>query len=147
MKVIKGDIWKYWKNDAIIVIPTNGCVKKDGSLVMGRGLALQAKVYIHNIEFILGDFVKINGNIINYVRDANIIAFPVKHNWWEKADLKLIKQSCIQLNKILKSEYNPKIIPVALPKVGCGNGQLSWKDVEPILDKYLISQAVVVDLR
>ena len=51
MKVIKGNIWEYWKKGFNIVIPTNGYIKRDGSCVMGKGLAFQAKGYVYGIEY------------------------------------------------------------------------------------------------
>lgn len=143
MKIIKEDIWKYWMNDCVIVIPTNGFVKKDGSLVMGRGLALQAKNYIHNIEYILGNLVKEFGNTVYYIKEAHIFSFPVKHNWWEKADLELIEKSCNRLSTSIENI----ITPIIMPKIGCGNGKLNWKDVEPIIKKYLKDKVVIVDLK
>jgi hypothetical protein len=143
MQIINNDIWNYWKQGAYIVIPTNGFVKKTGELVMGRGLALQAKEYIHSIESILGGLIKEFGNIPFVIEEANIISFPVKHNWWEKADLKLIEISAVLLKKY-KLTY-PNIFPVYMPKVGCGNGQLNWKDVEPIIEEYLGNLVIIVD--
>lgn len=145
MKVIKRNIWDYWKNGYMIVIPTNGTIKKDGSCVMGKGLALQAKQYIHNIEYILGEAIETEGNKVFVLKDAKIITFPVKHNWWEKADLNLIEQSAKELKKL--ATHCPDFLPIILPKVGCGNGQLKWKEVEPILNKYLTDGFTLVDLQ
>jgi len=147
MKIIKENIWNYWKNGYWIIIPTNGFVKKNGACVMGRGLALQAKDYIYRIEYILGSFIKNHGNVVHKIE--NIITFPVKTNWWEKADIKLIENSCNQLLALIETEkiFGNFIEPVYLPKVGCGNGGLNWKDVEPILDTYLDNRFTVVDLK
>ena len=144
MKTIKGNIWDYWQNNCFIIIPTNGFVKKDGSLVMGKGLALQAKNTIHNIEYLLGKSIKTEGNKIFILKEARTITFPVKYNWWEKADLNLIEKSAQELKKL--ADNCSRFLPIYLPKVGCGNGKLNWKDVEPILDKYLDERFIVVDL-
>lgn len=40
MKECQGNIWTYGAD--IIVITTNGTVRKDGACVMGRGVAQQA---------------------------------------------------------------------------------------------------------
>ena len=52
MKEVKGDIWK--SDCDIIAITTNGVVKKNGELVMGRGIASQAKQRYPDIPKILG---------------------------------------------------------------------------------------------
>ncbi len=149
MRVLKGDIWKLWDNDSVIVIPTNGVIKENSSLVMGKGLALQAKNRIHCIEYMVGSEVKRNGNNVYYFAVAGIITFPVKHNWKDKADLKLIERSAKQLQELIDfySKLPRGFANVVMPKVGCGAGGLSWGDVEPILDKYLSYRAIVIDLK
>jgi len=142
VKVIKGNIWDYWKKGYWIVIPTNGTIKKNGECVMGRGLALQAKNLYKGLPKMLGSDIKKFGNFPHCYKEYHIITFPVKYNYWEKADLKLIELSANLINK-LTSLSDDKI---ALPKVGCGNGKLNWKEVEPILDKYLDERFIVVDL-
>jgi len=149
MKVIKDNVWKYWEKGHYIVIPTNGTIKKDGSCVMGRGLALQAKEKVKGIEYTLGKSIYRFGNGTLFLPD-NLIAFPVKHNWWEKVDLKLIERSAKQLRELIEfiKPYSYLIkYPIYLPKVGCGNGGLNWKNVEPILDKYLDDRFIVVDVK
>ena len=148
MKVIKGNIWDYWKQGNWIVIPTNGYIKKDGSCVMGRGLALQAKLKFPKLAKELGDRIKSCNDC--QIFDYRIVTFPVKKNWWEKADLKLIEESAKDLQcLIIDRDYCnccKNIKEIYLPKVGCGNGRLNWKnDVEPILDKYLDERFIVVE--
>lgn len=147
MKIIKGNIWDYWFRYYTITIPTNGTIKKDDSCVMGKGLALQAKNYVYNIEYLIGNRIKESGNKVYYIKN-NIISFPVKNNWWEKADIKLIENSCIALLALIDTEqlFGNILEPIYLPKVGCGNGKLNWKEVEPILDKYLDERFIIVDL-
>lgn len=145
MKIIKQNIWDYWKQGYTIVIPTNGYVKKDGSCVMGRGLALQSKGYSYSIEFILGNLIKHKGNNVHCLGDC-IYSFPVKDNWWEQAKLSLIMKSSIQLKEVINA--NNKLSPIYLPKVGCGNGNLDWdKEVHPILNKWLDNRFIIVDLK
>lgn len=54
MKETTGNIWKYHERGCWIVITTNGDVKQDGSNVMGRGIALQAKKQYPLLPFTLG---------------------------------------------------------------------------------------------
>lgn len=141
MIVRPGDLWDYYARDLTIVVPTNGFVKKDGSCVMGRGVALQAVKHFPEVKYELGSLIKEHGNNVNVLSNG-LIAFPVKDNWWEPAKLKLIEQSAIQLRSLIVLEDWGMVY---MPKVGCGNGRQRWEDVEPILDKYLSDYAIVID--
>ena len=91
------------------------------------------------IAKILGDQIQQWGNdvhIVSVTRNGNLsshlIAFPVKHNWWEKADLELIRKSADALHKWTRDpEF--KRMKFVLVRAGCGNGGLRWEDVQPIL--------------
>src|SRR5262245_54818868 len=99
------DLWSIeseWK-----VITTNGFVKKDGKAVMGRGCAQEAERKFPNLPDALGSLIMVHGNVVNNLgwysldnRRFVLFSFPVKHNWWEKADLGLIERSALAL-KIL----------------------------------------------
>lgn len=138
---IRDDIWKY-RDKGYIVIPTNGYVKGNGQCVMGRGLASQCTNRYPTVPFQLGTKIISNGNHVHiFIKPLKMFSFPVKHNWWEKADLELIQQSCIELSTIATQVG----ADVFIPHVGCGNGQLSWDVVRPILDKFLTIDFWVVD--
>ncbi len=143
MKIIKDDIFKYWKKGYTIVIPTNGTLNSVGSAVMGAGLAKQIKEKIRNLPLELGKKIKEVGNYCFFFKKFKIITFPVKHNFWENADLKLIKNSCLDMMILIHEE---KIKKIAMPKVGCGKGRLNWKEVERILEEYLDDRFIIVDL-
>ena len=139
MKEITGNIWDYYDKGNWIVLTTNGTVRKDGACVMGRGVALQAKQRFPNLPFMLGSFISITGNKSYWFRSYRIITFPVKHNWWEKAILGLIENSCNLLVKDFPANF-----PIYMVRPGCGNGGLEWKDVKPVLEKYLDDRFIVV---
>ena len=90
MKIKIGNIWDY-RETGYIVIPTNGIIKTNGENVMGRGLALQAKNKYPDFPRALGNFLKKKGNTVGFFT-PNLITFPVKHKWYEKADLELIEK-------------------------------------------------------
>lgn len=145
MKIVKDDIWEYLPKGYCIIIPTNGYVNKNGEAVMGRGIAYQAKKLFKGLSFALGKNLKEYGNNVNYFERQKLITFPTKHNWKEPADLQLIKKSCEQLRILM--EKKPEI-RIAMPRVGCGNGKLSWDNVRPILMDYfasLDSRMIIVD--
>jgi hypothetical protein len=140
-----------------ICLTTNGSVKRDGAAVMGRGVALMAKRLWYGIDRLLGRRLKKQGNVVqvltletdsglHYLRlprkeggpllcpvPWHIVAFPVKEEWQEKADLDLIGQSARALRRLIKEQKWKRVL---LPRPGCGNGRLSWAKVRPVLNRH-----------
>lgn len=143
MKEIKGNIWDYYDKGNWIIITTNGTVKSNGEAVMGRGVALEAKIKFPDFSKFLGNHIQRLGNIVSIKSSDRILTFPVKHNWYEKADMKLIEKSCKGLTTLIGTFLDIKIVYLVRP--GCGNGQLNWKDVKSVLEKYLDDRFVVVN--
>lgn len=140
----RGDIWDY-PADAIVVT-TNGFVKKNGEAVMGRGVALQAQRYLP--PAMLGRRLQVTGNHVNVftgrlqlAMPTDIVTLPVKHNWFEQADVHLIARSLREL-RFVTNAMGYEV--VALPRPGCGNGGLNWEDVKPLLsdldDRFVVCQ-------
>lgn len=147
MKEIFGNIWDFHKKkqfNTYLVFTTNGSVRKDGCCVMGRGIAKEVATKFPHIQLELGNRIKEFGNNVFVFLNERLISFPVKHQWHEKADLKLIEKSCSQLRFLFKGEPFSGIT-VYLVRPGCGNGQLLWKDVKPVIEKYLDDRFVVVE--
>lgn len=141
---VKGNLWTLPAD--VICITTNGFVKKNGEAVMGRGCALEATQHMPDIQKILAQKIKLDGNHVHYLRRWNnkrILSFPVKHNWYEKADIELIERSCQELVE-WADPYPYPVDFIAVPRPGCGNGQLEWKDVKPICEKYFDDRFGVV---
>lgn len=134
MKEIAGQLWDYYNKEGFVVcITTNGTIKKNGEAVMGRGCAYEARKRFPGLPEILGKLIKRNGNIVQSVsteKQLFLISFPVKHKWWEDADLSLIEKSMQTLKHIAK-EFPARTI--ILPRPGCGNGNRQWSEVEAIL--------------
>ena len=146
MKEIKSNIWHFHSEGAYIIIPTNGFIKKNGECVMGRGLALQTKNKFPTFAKELGTMIhSCEGQFVFLFKKEGIFTFPAKYNWWEKADLELIEKSCKELVQLAK--INKIKAPIYLPRVGCGNGMLNWKDVKFILKKYLNDKFVVCNFK
>jgi hypothetical protein len=142
MREVTNDLWDFFGKEGFVVcITTNGFVKKDGTCVMGRGCAKEATERIPNIAFRLGQRIRTFGNITFYFQDIQLISFPVKHYWWNKADIDLIKQSTVYLADFAAMWPDKTFI---LPRPGCGNGKLDWKDVKPILEGILPDNVLVV---
>jgi|SRR5581483_387097 len=142
-------------------ITTNGFIKKNGHLVMGVGVAGQAQSRYPNFPKIAGRAVKNYGNMVlafhsstlrtntmfDPVEEMWYITFPVKHNWYEDADLELIKCSARQLMGMLNepgSLMKATFKKVLLPRPGCGNGHLEWEDVKPVIEPILDDRIWVI---
>jgi hypothetical protein len=72
MHEITGDLFKSVRADAIC-ITTNGWTKKDGSCVMGRGCADQAKKLWPGIEFTLGEALSLGNR-------PHLLTYPTEHS-------------------------------------------------------------------
>jgi hypothetical protein len=139
MKHIKGDIWPYYgETGHVVCLTTNGFVKNNGEAVMGRGNALQATQRIEGIQRLLGAYIKTYDNVAGLMRTSademdGVFVFPVKHNWWEPADLDLIETSAQILHTYAAGATD---IIFHLPRPGVGNGRRNWEnEVLPILEK------------
>lgn len=152
-----------------ICITTNGFVKKDGTCVMGRGIARQAAKRWPDLPKILGNHIKQKGNVVGVLLEESgtkIVSFPVKPKslylgmqwryriheavvshmakrfhvgdtvpgWACKADLDIIRKSAIQLVTLADLNGWER---VALPRPGCGAGELSWEEVKRELETLL----------
>jgi len=162
----KGNLW----DGRVIVITTNGFVKKDGSCVMGRGCAKEATIRYPNIEYMLGMAIKQFGNCVIYLGimpdSKHLFSFPVKPitivnngtnvvkhmaakfkigetvpGWAAKADLSLIRKSAIELKHMVDTLGFQEVY---MPRPGCGAGELDWrKEVKPILEEILDDRFIV----
>jgi hypothetical protein len=137
VKEIYGNMWDFYGRDNYIVcITTNGFVKKDGTAVMGRGSALEAKQRWPWFPKALGESIRKNGNVVRIFHTSGdetegIIVFPVKHNWWEMGSLELIQKSAKDLEALAIGASDHIFI---LGRPGCNNGRLEWKDVKPLIE-------------
>jgi hypothetical protein len=136
VKEIRGSLWSHHNQKGyLILITTNGTIRKDGCGVMGRGCALEGAQRYSDLPKLLGESLKNSGNVIQLLFPEGsknpILTFPVKHQWFEDADPELIHQSALELKKIAEKVTHIKFI---LPRPGCGNGRLKWQDVKPLLE-------------
>lgn len=132
MLEINCDLWDF---DGYKAITTNGIVKPDGRLVMGAGVAKQARERYKDIDAQLGAYVKKWGNRCFILPKWQMISFPTKEHFRDLSSFSLIEQSCRQAMEIA-DKY--KIKKVGMTRPGCGNGGRSWdvikKLIEPLLD-------------
>ncbi len=155
------DIWEIHQlavpNLYAICITTNGCVKRDGRAVMGKGVAAWATLHLPGIDRDLGRALLQDGNRVRILR-AGVIAFPVKPThgisdgqnvvrgqqyryirgstvpgWAMKASLEIIERSLRELEELQMWE---QWVRVYLPRPGCGAGELDWETVRPLCEPY-----------
>ena len=148
--LVKGDMFFSKMQTFTISVNTVG--------IMGKGLASRAKyqfpdVYVHyqdlcrqrklgmgvpflykreeNFERVLSEdtqsFVTENGS-------RWFLLFPTKNHWKENSPIEGIEKG---LQWLLSNYKDLKIESIALPSLGCGLGGLDWKDVGPLMCKYL----------
>lgn len=107
--------------------------------VMGKGIALQFKnkypamfdAYQNVCEKHLLDVGKL------YLWKSSekwILMFPTKKHWRNPSKIEFIESG---LKKFVENYERIGIDSIAFPKLGCGNGNLDWNVVRPIMEKYL----------
>lgn len=134
MKLVKGDLFTF--SGEFLLVTTNSYVKKDGSLVMGRGAAYQAAQLWPDLPFVLGETILEHfGNLSDYnviiPKALPVGAFQVKYHWRDGANPQLIKESCDVLSTIARAMPSCKF---ALNFPGIGNGRLDRDEVLPIIE-------------
>lgn len=142
------NIWGFRFDGCWRCIPINCQINVRGELVMGKGVAKEAKerypklpkAFADSIldqqyrkETIMPVFRVLDGEIVN------LIGFPTKHRWQEPSDLQLIETGLNFLRSFLPylvSDDGEKA-KIVCPKLGCGLGGLNYeRQVRPLIKKY-----------
>ncbi|WP_223215563.1 macro domain-containing protein [Agrobacterium deltaense] len=63
-----------------------------------------------------------------------ILNFPTKTTWRQPSKLEYIEAG---LEAFVRSYKQMGIASVSFPPLGCGNGNLDWRDVRPVMERYL----------
>jgi O-acetyl-ADP-ribose deacetylase (regulator of RNase III) len=116
-----------------ILINTVNCVG-----VMGAGIALAFKkqyptMYKQYVNDCANDIYN-PGDIYEYrINSRIIINFTTKNHWRNDSELEWIENGLIKLRDYLtETTYS-----VAIPALGCSNGNLNWNDVKELITRYL----------
>jgi hypothetical protein len=128
------DLWENFTTPLHrIGISTNGYIKRNGQAVMGRGCAKQLCDLVPGTAARLGVYLKRQGNTPGYLilgpesgppPTDRVMILPVKHNWYEKADLELVSRS---VDFLISEALAHADWTFHVPRLGCGNGRLSWE--------------------
>ena len=131
IKYIEGDIFK---SPAQVIVNTVNTVG-----VMGKGLALSFKqrypeMFKQYKNVCEKNLFAIGKLMLVYEADHWILLFPTKESWRNPSKIEYIEKG---LAKFVKSYAEKNITSIAFPRLGCGNGELDWNDVKPIMERYL----------
>ena len=141
MTVLIGDILQ---SKAQTLINTVNCVG-----IMGKGIALEFK---KRFPKMFDDYVQRceRGEVkpgVPYLYKTlllpQIINFPTKDHWKSVSRITDIEHGM----QLLLSQYKEwGITSLAIPPLGCGNGQLEWKAVGPLIYRYASQMNIPVEL-
>jgi len=100
---------------------------------MGKGLALQFKerfplMFVY-YQAMCKTRVLMTGKPILYQdSEPEVLLFPTKDHWRNQSQMEYISEGLEHIAQQIR--YNIwKIKSIAFPKLGCGLGRLSWKEV------------------
>lgn len=83
MRECRGNLWRFHRDGAWIVVPTNGLVRRDGYAVMGRGVAAQAAQRFPTLQATLGGLLMSRGNhVIALPARGDSSRIPSKRGGW-----------------------------------------------------------------
>jgi O-acetyl-ADP-ribose deacetylase (regulator of RNase III) len=141
IKVIDGDLFA---SDAQTLVNTVNCVG-----VMGKGVALEFKQrfpamyadYVARCE--RGEVRLGQPYLFRYLTTPWVLNFPTKGHWRSVTKLDDIVQG---LRHLIDHYEEWGITSLAVPPLGCGNGQLEWRIVGPTLYRLLSEITVPVEL-
>ena len=131
IEYIEGDIFD---SPAQVIVNTVNTVG-----VMGKGLALSFKnrypdMFESYKKVCEKHQLTIGKLMLHQEADHWILLFPTKENWRNPSKPEYIEKG---LMKFVNSYAEKHIASIAFPKLGCGNGELDWNLVKPLMERYL----------
>ncbi|MDD5482449.1 MAG: macro domain-containing protein [Kiritimatiellae bacterium] len=141
MKIIVGNILQ---SKAQTLVNTVNCIG-----VMGKGIALEFKKkfpemfddYLKKCEH--GEVKPGVPYIFKTLFPPQIVNFPTKDHWKSASKITDIEKG---LNFLLAHYKEWGITSLAIPPLGCGNGQLEWRIVGPLIYKYIRQMDIPVEM-
>jgi len=136
----RGNMFTDYNTDDNYLITTNAVIIGENRLVMGAGVALEAKNRFNKIDRVFGNYI--NQLFGDWPRDTyphygclpkvykNIGMFQTKYHWRDPSPIDLIKFSTDMLNNYV---YKHPGEVFHLPFPGINNGRLSPGRVYPII--------------
>lgn len=142
MKLERGNMWDIFGKTDLFLITTNPVRKKDGAVVMGRGIALEAKVRFPQLPYDFGrelDRAEAEGEhncssgIIGVYDNQLVGYFMTKSHWQLNSEITIINDSITDLLLSWQAHKHYNRIDLNFP--GIGNGKLKREDVLPIIEQ------------
>jgi O-acetyl-ADP-ribose deacetylase (regulator of RNase III) len=107
--------------------------------VMGKGIA---KTFRERYPAMFAEYRKLCdrgdlavGNLQLWKGDDRwVLNFPTKTTWRLPSKLEYIEKG---LETFVKNYERMGIVSASFPPLGCGNGNLDWADVKPLIERYL----------
>jgi hypothetical protein len=142
VKETRGNFWDVARQYDGIVVTTNGHVKNNGHLVMGKGLAKQFFEHFPEVPKILGDKVTQFGNFPFPAGRPKgfglVLSLPTQPHWRVKSTYEFVLEQCANLVKLVdkcKTRDENAFTDVLTVQPGCGLGGLEWRKLKPDLRK------------
>jgi len=141
MRILVGDILQ---SKAQTLINTVNCVG-----VMGKGIALEFK---NRFPDMFKDYVaRCNRGEVKLGQPymyktlipPQVINFPTKEHWKSVSKLSDIERG---LEYLLSHYHAWGVTSLAIPPLGCGNGQLEWRAVGPLIYRFAKQMDIPVEL-
>lgn len=106
---------------------------------MGKGIALQFKQYFPEMfaeyhQLCVEGTLDVGTLHIFQTSHKKILNFPTKKDWRRPSKLEYIEAG---LETFVRIYQDAGIQSVAFPPLGCGNGELNYADVRPLMEAYL----------
>lgn len=142
MKILIGDIFD---SGAQTLVNTVNCVG-----IMGKGIAAEFKKRFPDMfkDYLIKCERKDVKPGIPYLHKGGmfspqIINFPTKTHWRAASHVEDIEKGL----RILSQNYKEwGVESIAIPPLGCGNGQLLWESVGPLIYKYVSKWDILVKM-
>ena len=140
VRILEGDLLKSNMHALVNTVNTVG--------IMGKGVALAFKkrypdMYRDYVERCGRGEVRLGEPYVYQASDHVIVNFPTKQHWRSVSRLSDIEAGL----DYLEGHYKEwQIKSLAVPPLGCGNGQLEWRVVGPILLRHLKCLDIPVEL-
>lgn len=125
---VGADLWELWNEGRWAVIPTNTQRRRNGTAVMGGGLAADAAARFGDLEQRYGAALGAHQTRLA-VRDHRLLLAPTKDHWRDPSTLALVRASATAVASYARAN-NCRLV---VPALGCGLGGLDWADVEGLL--------------
>jgi O-acetyl-ADP-ribose deacetylase (regulator of RNase III)/uncharacterized protein YwgA len=140
VRILEGDLLKSDMHALVNTVNTVG--------IMGKGVALAFKkrypdMYLDYVKRCDRGEVRLGEPYVYRASDHVIVNFPTKQHWRSVSRLSDIEAGLDYLERHYK-EWQIKSL--AVPPLGCGNGQLEWRVVGPILFRHLKRLDIPVEL-